>query len=105
MAGGNLAAGIPLVLLAIGVTILTTYVSTQSAMGQDAEAIPGCTNDGCDDMDVSDWFAAVVLVSITGIPGAPLIVNVLYLLVVGGAYITGVILVAAGILGTLAGGG
>lgn len=87
MAGGNLAAGIGIVL---GVLAIVFFVEFMESEGQDTR-------------DPPTGFEASF--DIGTIQGAPTEVSGIYAFFVGGALVAGIVLVAAGVIGTLAGGG
>lgn len=103
MAGGNIAAGLSLILAALVITLIVAFIQTEGAQAEGE--LPGCSATACNDISITDFLLAIVDVSITGIQGAPTIVNALYLLTVGGAYIAGVILLVAGAASVPFGGG
>jgi len=98
MGGGNLAAGIGLLLLAGVVVFFVEYIESEGATIQeqpsgDLDCGVTCSSDFADSFDVGT------------IDGAPAIVNGIYLFVIGGMIVAGIILFIAGIVGTPLGGG
>lgn len=106
MAGGNVAAGLALLLAVTAVTLLVAFIQTEGS-DTTGNGFAGCDfeDNECDNIGIDDFIAAIVDVTITGIDGAPLIVNALYLLATGGAWIAGVILIVVGALSAPLGGG
>lgn len=90
MAGGNLAAGIGLLALVIITVFFVEYIESE---GEQVNGAPG------------DDTADFVSFDIGTIEDAPTIVNGVYVMLLGTALAAGIILVVAGIAGTLAGGG
>jgi hypothetical protein len=105
-AGGNLAAGIPMVLLVLIVTALVAFIETDSAPdGSDV----GCTYQGnsttCEGGDVSDYMETFFDVSVTGLDGAPAWFNGFYVIIMAGVLVGGFALIISGMAGSIFGGG
>lgn len=106
MAGGNIAAGLGLVFIALIIHFLVAFMVSEGATVNAPPA--GCTGSGnattCNNATGTSFFQALLQVTFTGFSGVP-VVDGLYLLVVGGAFIIGVVLVAFGIVGSVFGSG
>lgn len=106
MAGGNIAAGLSLIIGALIIHFLVAFMVSQGANID--SPIAGCTSSqnvtSCDNTSGTSFFTALLQVTFMGFSGN-VVVDGLYLLIVGGSFITGVILFAAGIVGTPFGGG
>jgi hypothetical protein len=106
MAGGNIAAGLGLILSTLIIHLLVAYMVSEGAVA--GAGLSGCSSTDntttCSNTTKGDFFTALLQITFTGFSGV-LIVDGLYLLVVAGGFITGVILLAAGIVGTPFGGG
>lgn len=106
MGAGNILAGGLLILFVLVVILLTAFIQQGTT---EIDGFGRCDNDGnttqCESGSTSSFAAAVGDVAITGIDGAPAIVNGLYLLIMGGALVLGVVLVVLGIVSVPFGGG
>lgn len=103
---GNILAGGLLVLAVLVITLLTAFIQ------EGTESIDGftrCDDDGnttvCETGSTGSFAASVADVAVTGIDGAPAIVNGIYLLIVGSALVLGVVLIVLGIVSVAFGGG
>lgn len=106
MAGGNAAAGLSLILGALIIHLMVAFMVSEGANA--STSIAGCsTNDNlttCQDTSGTSFLSALLGITFTGFSGV-LIVDALYLLTVGGSFITGIILLVLGIAGSVLGGG
>ena len=115
MAGGNIAAGLGLILGALVINLLVAFMVSEGATT--SMDLPGCTESDnattCSETSGTSFLTALLQVSFIGFTDNPntagydgvLIVDGLYLLIVAGSFIIGVILFVAGIVGTPFGGG
>lgn len=106
LGAGNIATGGLLILFVLIVVLITAFIQQGTT---EVEGFGRCDNDGnttqCESSSTGSFAAAVGDVAISGIDGAPAIVNGLYLLIMGGALVLGVVLVVLGIVSVPFGGG
>lgn len=106
MAGGNIAAGLGLILSSLIIHLLVAYMISEGATVESGPA--GCTSTqnatSCSNTSGTTYLSALLHITFNGFSGVA-IVDGLYLLIVAGSFITGIILFVAGIVGTPFGGG
>jgi hypothetical protein len=104
--GGNILAGGLLILFVLVITLLTAFVQEGT---EELDGFARCDEEGnttvCETSSTSSFASAVADVSISGLDGAPLIFNGLYLLVTGSMLVLGVVLIVLGIFSVAFGGG
>jgi len=106
VAGGNAAAGLGLILTALIIHFLVAFMVSEGATVESSPA--GCTkNDNattCSSVGGTTFLHALLQITFEGWSGQP-VVDGLYLLIVGGGFVAGVILFVLGIAGGVFGGG
>jgi hypothetical protein len=106
VAGGNIAAGLSLIVSALIIHLMVAFMVSEGANA--GTSIAGCSAGQnatqCQNTSGTSFLTALLDITFSGFSGV-LIVDALYLLVVAGAFITGIILFVAGIVGTPFGGG
>lgn len=107
MAGGNLAAGIALAMTALTVHFLVAFMVSEGANAS-VSGLAGCSNEDnlteCEDVSKTAFLSALLAVTISGFSDVP-VVDGLYLITIGGAFVSGIVLIVMGLVGSIAGGG
>lgn len=95
--GGRLLAGGLIVLFVIIVNLLTAFITTSAAATafEDDFGCAGQSNvSNCEEEGETDFFAEVAATAVTGIEGAPGIVNACYVVTMGFLFAIGLLLIA-----------
>lgn len=99
--------GIIVIACVVTVNIIVTYLDTQGATAEGPQ-ISGCSTTGnfttCQETSKTSFLASIFLTVITGIDGAPLIFNALYVIVGGIFLIAGIIEIVRSFVPALPGG-
>jgi len=106
LAGGNAAAGLAIILTVLVIHFLVAFMVSEGATVESSPA--GCSSSNnattCSNVGGTTFLQALLSITFTGWSGEP-IVDGLYLLLVGGGFIAGIILLSLGIAGGVFGGG
>lgn len=106
MAGGNFAAGIPMVFGVLIITSLVAFIESEDSPGSDDV---GCDSNGntttCGGSSPQGFLDTFFDVSVTGIEDAPDWLNGFYILFMAGVLVSGLALIVIGIVGSVLGGG
>lgn len=101
---GNIFAGAMIVLFVIIANLLTAFIQVGTTA---QDGFTRCDDDGnvtvCESSGTGSFISAVADVTVSGLNGAPLIFNALYVLVLAGLLVVGVVLIVSGFIPTIPG--